>query len=311
VNLAAAPMLPGPGGARFAITFPRFVRLLGIFWLQKGHTNMSGRVINWGLEGKTFWNWMELLFVPVVLASAAWFLDMSQTGQQVARENSRIKDANAIEDERNKIGILNNYRRSITDLVSSAKLLEHDRFSDIALTARALTISTLPQLGGDQKGALLRFLFEIRLVAGPDRERAVLDLMNADFRGAQLHDASLNSALLKDVNLEGADLSKAFLHFTRFYEARMVGANLREADLMEAGFSGAYLQDADFTGADLEGVDFQGAWLLGVKGLSCSRLQQTRNWESAYRDDALACGQPIPELPDERPAIIIEEITGS
>ena len=271
---------------------------------------MSGGVINWGLEGKTFWNWMELLFVPVVLASAAWYLDMSQTRQQVDREDRRIEEANAIEDERNKISILNNYRRSITDLISNAELLEHDRFSDIALAARALTISTLPQLGGAQKGALLRFLFEIRLVAGPDRERAVLDLMNADFSGAQLHDAALNSALLKDVNLEGADLSKALLWSTRFYEAHLAGAILKDAELMEAEFSGAYLQDADFTGANLDDVDFQGARLLGAKGLSCSRLQQTRNWESAYRDDALACGQPIPELPVERP-IIIEEITGS
>jgi hypothetical protein len=272
---------------------------------------MPGGTINWGIRDKSFWNWMELLFVPVVLATAAWFLDVSQTQQQVARENSRIAEANRIEDqrieearriedERNKIGILNNYRRSITDLISNGGLLQQDEMTDLALAARALTVSTLPQLGGAQKGALLRFLFEIDLIAGPRREKATLDLLNADFSGAHLDDASLNSARLDNANLERADLSDAFLWHTRFYEAFLTEARLTRADLRSADLSGADLRDAYVTEANF----------LGATGLTCTQLQEARNWESAYRDAALACGQPVPEFVDTDSEIIIEEWVG-
>ena len=161
---------------------------------------MSNGTIKWGIKDKTFWNWMELLVVPAVLATAAWYLDMSQTDKQVKRENVRIAEARRIEDERNKISILNNYRRSITELVKDGGLLSSQSTDGVRLAARALTISTLPQLGGEQKGALLRFLFEIELVRGPALNPAVISLRNADFSDAQLSDAHLGWADLKDTD---------------------------------------------------------------------------------------------------------------
>ena len=83
---------------------------------------MSNAKINWGIKDKTLWNWMELLIVPVILASGAMYLDMNQTAKQEVLETRRIEAARRIEDERYKIGILNDYRRSITALVTGSGL---------------------------------------------------------------------------------------------------------------------------------------------------------------------------------------------
>jgi uncharacterized protein YjbI with pentapeptide repeats len=64
--------------------------------------------------------------------------------------------------------------------------------------------------------------------------------------------------------------------------------------------SGANLSDAHLDGANvfkavLDGADLAGAFLNGVQFLNCAQLVVTRNWQSAFRDDALACGAAIPD----------------
>jgi hypothetical protein len=180
---------------------------------------MSSTKIHWGFKDKTFWNWIELLVVPVVLAMGAWYLDKSQTDAQVEREelriiaaieleDRRIEEARNVEDERNKINILNNYRRSITELIKDGGLLSSPPQCGVVSAAQALTISTLPQLGGAQKGELLSFLFEIEVIDHPDRENAVISFFNADFSGAQFPDGNLSDANLNDANLKLSDLTR-------------------------------------------------------------------------------------------------------
>jgi hypothetical protein len=47
--------------------------------------------------------------------------------------------------------------------------------------------------------------------------------------------------------------------------------------------------------AVLDGADLQRAFLYGAQFLNCAQLIVTRNWQSAFRDDALAFGASIPE----------------
>jgi uncharacterized protein YjbI with pentapeptide repeats len=52
--------------------------------------------------------------------------------------------------------------------------------------------------------------------------------------------------------------------------------------------------------AVLDGADLAGAFLNGAQFLNCAQLIVTRNWQSAFRDDALACGASIPDrMPSE------------
>jgi len=94
----------------------------------------------------------------------------------------------------------------------------------------------------------------------------------------------LSGGALRGLDLAGADLE---------------GADLRRADFRGANLSGAKLRGADLEGANLfkatiEGADLDGADLRGVQFLQCPQLQSAQNWQSAIRDEDLACGAPIP-----------------
>src|ERR1700719_2764938 len=95
----------------------------------------------------------------------------------------------------------------------------------------------------------------------------------------------LSRAGLRGLDLSGVDLSRADLQ----------GADLRGADLSGANLSVAHLEPATFFKAVLDGADLAGAFLNGAQFLNCAQLAVTRNWQSAFRDDALACGAFIPD----------------
>jgi uncharacterized protein YjbI with pentapeptide repeats len=96
----------------------------------------------------------------------------------------------------------------------------------------------------------------------------------------------LSGAALRGVDLSGFDLS---------------GADLRGADLRGTNFSGANLAGAHLEGANLfkavfDGADLAGAFLHDALFLNCAQLVVTRNWQSAFRDEAYGCGAPIPPI---------------
>ncbi len=94
----------------------------------------------------------------------------------------------------------------------------------------------------------------------------------------------LSGGALRGLDLEGTDLSGADLR-----DADLRGANLSGADLTGAHLEGANLFKAMINGADLDEAD-----LRGVQFLQCPQLESAHNWQSAYRDEDLACGAAIP-----------------
>jgi hypothetical protein len=95
----------------------------------------------------------------------------------------------------------------------------------------------------------------------------------------------LSRAGLRGLDLTGFDLSRADLR----------GADLRGTRLCDVDLSGARLEGANFFKAVLDGADLAEAYLDGAQFLNCGQLIVTRNWESAYRDETLACGAAVPE----------------
>ena len=102
-----------------------------------------------------------------------------------------------------------------------------------------------------------------------DRPAAAVDLSNGALRGLNLAETDLTGA-----DLGGADLRGTVLTGARLAGASLVGANLFKADL----------EGADLAAADLSGVQF----------LHCAQLRSALNWQSAFRDEDLACGARIP-----------------
>src|SRR4029077_17859142 len=95
----------------------------------------------------------------------------------------------------------------------------------------------------------------------------------------------LSRAALRGLDLTGFNLTRADLR----------GADLRGTNLCDAGLSGASLEGANFFKAALDGADLAGACLDGAQFLNCAQLIVARNWQSAFRDEPLACGAAIPD----------------
>ena len=105
------------------------------------------------------------------------------------------------------------------------------------------------------------------------------------WRAAQNITPDLSGAGLRGLDLSGFDISQADLR----------GADLRGTDFSQANLSAAHLEGANLFKAVLDGADFAGAILYEAQFLNCAQLVVTRNWQSAFRDETLACGASIPE----------------
>ena len=110
------------------------------------------------------------------------------------------------------------------------------------------------------------------------------------WREAQNVTLDLSGAGLRGLDLSGFNLSQADLQ----------GADLRGTNLSQANLSGSHLECANLFKAVLDGADLEGAFLYGAQFLNCAQLVVTCNWQSAFRDDALACGASLPDrMPSE------------
>ena len=105
------------------------------------------------------------------------------------------------------------------------------------------------------------------------------------WRAGQDAKPDLSRASLRGVDLSRFDLSQTDLR----------GADLRGANLSGTNLSAAHLEEANLFKAVLDGADLAGAYLYGAQFLNCAQLVVTRNWQSAFRDEALACGASIPK----------------
>ena len=107
------------------------------------------------------------------------------------------------------------------------------------------------------------------------------------WRAAQNITPDLSGAGLRGLDLSGFDLSRADLR----------DADLRGTNLSQANLSGAHLERANLFKAVFDGADLAGAFLYEAQFLNCAQLAVSQNWQSAFRDEALACGSSLPDRP--------------
>src|SRR5215469_5088473 len=103
------------------------------------------------------------------------------------------------------------------------------------------------------------------------------------WRAEQNVTPDLSGAGLRGLDLSGFDLSGADLR----------DADLRGTNLTQANLTGAHLERANLFKAVFDGADLAGAFLYEAQFLNCAQLAVTRNWQSAFCDDTLACGATI------------------
>jgi uncharacterized protein YjbI with pentapeptide repeats len=263
-----------------------FVVCVGLIW--------AAYRFSWpatGFVGKTLWDWLQLLIIPVVLALGAVVFQQvnARTERQIAQQ--RYKQDQAIALEKQKEDLLQSYLDRMSELLLEKQLRLSQPDAEVRNIARVRTISTLIQLDATRVGYVFAFLLEAGLLGGSDPiislyeanlagvqwSYAILinanlfgvnfskaNLFGADLRKANLSKVVFEAADLSKANLFKADLSKAYLLGANLSEAHLRGADLSKAHLRFANLNGACFTEANLSGADLIGADLRGADLIGA-----------------------------------------------
>lgn len=210
------------------------------------------RLGNTGFEGKTFWDWMELLLIPFFLAGGAFFLNRSE------RNNER-----EIATDRQQETALQSYLDRMTELLLEKKLLTAEE-DEVRNVARIRTLTVLRGLDGFRKALVVRFLYEAKLIVG---ENPVVILKGADLQEINLRLANLPGADFSSTYMQGADLQYASLRGAKFFAASLPGASLIGTNLQKADLEHAILIGADLTGVDMRDASILKGALISVRSL--------------------------------------------
>jgi uncharacterized protein YjbI with pentapeptide repeats len=244
-----------------------------------------------GFEGRTLWDWLQLLAVPAAIVGGIYLFNRSQRRAERSLNLSHDNTERQVAADRNRESAVQIYFDRMTELTLHEGLLLANPEVVVKNVARARTLALLRGLDGDRKGAVIRFLFESDLIARGNAivdltdadlvnmrlisvHLAEVDLKGADLRGAVLRDSNLVGADLSGASLRGADLSRANLKGACLRGVNLIGANLKETSLKGADLKGAYLIGADLRGANLidaglgeanlQSADLGGAYLIGA-----------------------------------------------
>jgi len=264
------------------------VRLVVLGFVVMGYSQGRWTWDGTGFEGRSLWDWLDLLIVPVALGIGGIWFQRAQKRREIKsqdrqRERERQADQRqrereeALANQRAQDAALQSYLDEISALLIDAELAErlHD-FEDkqgdrLRVLARARTLTALGQLDGTRKSSLMQFLYEADLICKdqPAVSLRLANLSNASLSGAYLSEANLSEANLSGANLSNTNLSEADLRNAVLTAARLstanLGGNLSLANLSEAYVFGANLRGANLFGANLSEADLSGANLRGAK----------------------------------------------
>jgi uncharacterized protein YjbI with pentapeptide repeats len=242
---------------------------------------IGGAARSWtGFRGKTVWDFLQLLIVPLVLAVIGLWFATQQDARQQQFENQRSDAERKFADQRAQDEALQAYLNQMSQLMLDRKLLEAEQDTPLYTVAQARTSTVILRLDAEHNESVTRFLSESGLAVSDEASARLLrhiTLSHATLSGAYLSYADLSNADLSYADLRGADLSSAEVSGANLTRAHLFVAHLSKADLSDAGLHLAHLILADLSGADLSGAHLSDANLRGANlsraGLSGANLR--------------------------------------
>lgn len=245
-----------------------------IFWWNIYNINQMLRTIlmplRWcflGVKGKSSWEWLELLIIPLFLAIGAFYLESQVERRQERIAQERYEQDLQIATQKAKQEVLANYIERMQELLLDGGLRQSEERSEVRSIARAITTIAIKELDYERNILLIDFLQESRLLGKTEEENnesnrtgisllAGLDLRNSELTGVNLINADLRGTTLAGADLESADLSGSDLSntsspFANFKFTNFSGANLTGAYFGEANLAGAIFIDANLSEVSL------------------------------------------------------------
>jgi uncharacterized protein YjbI with pentapeptide repeats len=165
------------------------------------------------LGGKTIWDWMQLLIVPIALSLITVAFTWQQNQRERVIEKQRAKAEQELQEDRAEHATLEAYLEEMGTLLLDRNLRASDDASDVRRLARARTLVVQDVLGPTRQERVLRFLSEADLI----RPTQPNELPVVTLKYVHLENAELPHRIL----LRGANLQQAYL----------AGANLYDIDL--------------------------------------------------------------------------------
>lgn len=203
-------------------------------------------------QGKTLWDWQQLLLIPFVIALVTVGFSWGQNTQNewLAKDQQQQTTLETYMDRMSDL-LLNN--SSTTKLLHDSKKLD-----EVRKVATVRSLIALSRLDPERKKDVVLFLYQADLITWhkwlktPGFDFPILNLTGADLRGADLSQVFLNNAYLPGVSLNDAHLSKTILSI-----AELARSYLNGADLSGSYLTGTDLNDADLSGANLSDAHLQ------------------------------------------------------
>ena len=219
--------------------------------------------------GKTLWDWLQLLIIPVVLAVVVFSFNAGQESMNQKLEQQREQEQ-----------LVDAYLDRMSNLLLAGNLYDSQPKAPVRAMAQAITLMTLERLDPDHKRIVIFFLYRADLIVYHfdylnkepgrlDKDKPIITLPLADLEGAKLNGLYLGSVDLHNMHLSGADLHSDWLEqadlgvsiadHVDLSNASMKAANLYNADLREANLQDTQLPEANMIGAFLTGAQLSRA----------------------------------------------------
>jgi uncharacterized protein YjbI with pentapeptide repeats len=242
-----------------------YLRSQGILWADwTGFGPYTGTLPEEN-RGKTLWEWMQVLIIPIVLAVGAFLFNASQKRTELKIAQDRLHEE-ALQSYLDKIGHL----LLKEDLLAT----KDDPEAKVRKIAQVQTVTTLRKLDTTRQNIVIQFIRDAGLA---DFLLSGASMVNINLHDTNLSEVKLSGADLRKVDLSGTDLSMAFLSEADLYRANlrraflfnayMIGTDLSEVDLSEAFLIGADLSRAELSKANLFGATVIDKQLLKAESL--------------------------------------------
>jgi hypothetical protein len=187
--------------------------------------------------GKTMWDWLQLLIIPVALALIALLFNRATTrteqkiaadrykqdkeiasrhyhqDQQIAKQRYEQDQNLALDKQREDL--LHIYLDRMSELLLDKQLLTSEPDAEVRNVARVRTITILSQLDARRIGYVFAFLREAGLMSN-----------KSDSNIVSLSEADLSKVNWSKANLIQANLSRAILSKAILFDANLTQANL-------------------------------------------------------------------------------------
>jgi uncharacterized protein YjbI with pentapeptide repeats len=199
-------------------------------------------------SGKTLWDWLQLLIIPLALAVIALMFQLANTRTERQIAKQRYEQDQQIALDKQREDLLQAYLDRMSELLLEKNLRSSAPDSEVRNVARVRTVGILIQLDKKRVGYVFAFLREAGLI---EHSTPIVSLSQTNLTEVNWERDSLGRATLSEANLRWDNLSWTYLH----------GANLSGANISQASLSRAVLNKADLSGARLEHTDLSGASL--------------------------------------------------